>query len=102
VARGRLNPTVLRRVLNSRHVAQRSIQIGPKILDGLDTHAQPQQRRRQVLLPRNAGPPFNRGLDRPQAGGVLDELLYGAYGVGGGGVATHVERWSNFSWRRRC
>ena len=48
--------TVLRPVLEFRHVAQRSIQIGPKILDGLDTHAQPQQCRRQVLLPWNAGP----------------------------------------------
>jgi predicted 3-demethylubiquinone-9 3-methyltransferase (glyoxalase superfamily) len=28
--------------LPSRHVAQRLIQIGPKVLDGLDTHAQPQ------------------------------------------------------------
>jgi hypothetical protein len=27
--------------LASRHVAQRSIQISPKVLDGLDTHAQP-------------------------------------------------------------
>jgi hypothetical protein len=47
-----------------------------------------------VLLPRNAGPPFDGGLDRAQAGGMLDELHSGAHGVGGGGggVATHVER----------
>ena len=70
------------------HVAQRSFQIGPKILDGLDTHAQPQQRRRQVLLPRNAGPPFDGGLDRAQAGGVLDELQSGAHG--GGGVSPRT------------
>jgi len=45
-----------------------------------------------VLLPRNAGPPFDRGLDRAEAGGVLDELQTGAHCVGSGGVATHVER----------
>jgi len=50
-AAGTPNPTVVRPVLHFRHVAQRSIQIGPKVLDALDTHAQPQQRRRQVLLP---------------------------------------------------
>jgi len=61
-----------------RHVAQRSIQIGPKILDGLDAHAQSQQRRWHVLLPGNAGPPFDGGLNRAQAGGVLDELQPGA------------------------
>ena len=77
---------------SSGQVAKCSIQIGPKVLDGLDTHAQPQQRRGQVLLPRNAGPPFDSGLDRAQAGGVLDELQSGAHGVGGGGAATHVER----------
>ena len=49
---------------SSGHVAKCSIQIGPKVLHGLDTHAQPQQRRGQVLLPRNAGPPFDSGLDR--------------------------------------
>src|SRR6266446_4607647 len=75
-----------------RHVVQGSIQIVPKVLDGLNTHAQSQQCRRQVLLPRNAGPPFDGGLDRAQAGGVLDELQSGAHGVGGGRVATHVER----------
>jgi hypothetical protein len=31
-------PTALCPVL---HIAQRPIQIGPKVLDGLDTHAQP-------------------------------------------------------------
>ena len=45
-----------------------------------------------MLLPRNAGPPFEGGLDPAQAGGVLDELQSGAHGVGGGAVATHVER----------
>ena len=75
-----------------RHVAQRSIQIGPKILDGLDAHAQSQQRRWHVLLPGNAGPPFDGGLDGAEAGGMLDELQSSADGVGVGGVATHVER----------
>lgn len=37
---------ILVQSLPFRHAAQRSIQIGPKVLDGLDTHAQPQQRRR--------------------------------------------------------
>ncbi len=55
-------------VLRFPHVAQRSIQVGPKVLDGLDAHAQPQQRWRQVLLPRNASPPFDGRLDRSQAG----------------------------------
>jgi hypothetical protein len=77
---------------SSGHVAQRLIQICPKVFDCLNTHAQPQQRWRQVLLSRNAGPPFDGGLDCAQAGGVLDELHSGAYGVGGRGVATHVER----------
>jgi len=45
-----------------------------------------------VLLSRNAGPPFDGGLDCAEAGGVLDELHSGAYGVGGRGVATHVKR----------
>jgi len=36
--------------------------------------------------------PFDSGLDRAQAGGVLDELQSGAHRVGGGGAATHVER----------
>src|SRR5207248_11495255 len=31
-------------------------------------------------------------LDCAEAGGVLDELHSGAYGVGGRGVATHVKR----------
>jgi len=78
--------------LHLRHVAQRSIQIGPKVLDSLNTNAQPQQRRRQVLLSGNAGSSFDGGLDRAQAGGVLDELQSGAYGVRGADVAMHVER----------
>src|SRR5439155_18586153 len=45
------NPTVLRPVLHFRHDAQRSIQIGPKVLDGLDTHAQPQERRSRCSCP---------------------------------------------------
>ena len=45
-----------------------------------------------MLLPRNAGPPFDGGLDPAQAGGALDEVQSGAHGVGGEGVATHVER----------
>jgi len=79
-------------VLHCGQGAQRSIQVRPKVLDSLDTHAQPQQRRRQMLLTRNASPPFDRGLDRAQTGGVLDELQCSAQGVGGTGVATHVER----------
>jgi len=47
-----------------RHAAQSSIQIGPKILDGFDADAQPQQRCGQVLLPRDSGPPFDGRLDR--------------------------------------
>jgi hypothetical protein len=47
---------------------------------------------RRELLPRNAGPPFDGGLERAQAGGVLDELQCGAHGVGSGGIAMHVER----------
>jgi hypothetical protein len=71
---------------------QLSIQICPKVLDRFDTHAQSQQRRRQVLLPRNVGPPFYSGLDRAQAGRVLDKLQFGAHGVGSGGDAAHVKR----------
>jgi hypothetical protein len=67
-----------RPVLRFRHMAQRAIQIGPEVLDGLDAHAQPQQRRRQVLLPGNDGPPFDGRFDRAQAGGVLDEPQTGA------------------------
>src|SRR5687768_4536233 len=75
-----------------RLVAQRSIEVGPEVLDGLDAHAQPQQRGRQVLLSRNAGPPFDGGLNGPQARGVLNELQAGADGVGGSAIAAHVER----------
>lgn len=34
-----------------------------------------------MLLARNAGPPFDGGLDRAQAGGVLDEMQSGVYGI---------------------
>ena len=59
-----VRPRAGRRALRLRHVSQRSIQIGPKVLDGFDTNAQPQQRWRQVLLPRYVRPPFDRRLDR--------------------------------------
>ena len=72
-------------------VAQRSIQIGPQILDGLDPHTQAQQRWRQVLLPGNAGPPLDGGLDGAKACGVLNELQPGAHRVSGSGIAMHVE-----------
>jgi len=52
-------------VLASRRIAtQRSIQVGPEILGGLDPHAQLQQCRRQVLLTGITRSPFDGGLDR--------------------------------------
>ena len=43
-----------------------------------------------MLLPSNAGPPFDGGLDRTQAGGVLDELHAGAHGVGESAVLAKI------------
>jgi cystathionine gamma-synthase len=59
---------------------------------GLASHPTHDAARRQMLLPGNGGPWFDRGLDRAQAGGVLNELQPGAHGVCGGAAATHVER----------
>jgi hypothetical protein len=56
------------------NIAQRPLQVFPKVIECFDTDAKPQQRRREMLLPRNAGSTFNSGLDGAQAGGVLDEL----------------------------
>ena len=72
-------------------MTQRAIKIGPEILDGLDPHAEPQERLRQVLLARNAGTSFDRGLHCPETGRVLNEPQSGAHRVGGEGVATHIE-----------
>ena len=95
--------TVVRPVLHFPYVAERSIQIGPKVLDALDTYAQPQQRRRQVLLPGNVGPPFDGGLDRAQAGGVLDEPQSGAPASAAGAsprTSNEIIVPKPLSWRR--
>ncbi len=52
---------------------QGRVQIGPEIVHVLNPDAQPEQRRWQVRLTRNARPPLNRRLDRTQTRGVLNE-----------------------------
>ena len=78
--------------LRFRQVTQRLFQVIPNILDGLDTHAQSQQSRRQVLLPRNTGSPFDGRFHRAQASGVLNESKCAAYGVSGRSVTSRIER----------
>ena len=58
---------------------ERCVEVGPQVFDVFDAHAQAQQRRGQVLLPRDARAPLHRGLHRAEARGVMDDLQAGAH-----------------------
>ena len=75
----------------SLSAAKRLVEVGPEFVGVLDTDAESEQRRRQVLLAGDAGSPFDRRLHRSEAGRVLNQLDTRADGVGFGRAAAHVE-----------
>ena len=71
--------------------AQSLIEIRPEVFDILDSNAQAEESGRKMFLSGNGGSAFHGGLNRAQAGGVLDELQPGADCVGGWSIAANVE-----------
>ena len=71
--------------------AQSLIEICPEVFDILDSNAQAEQSGRKMFLPGNGGSALHGGLNRAQAGGVLDELQPGADCVRSCGIAVNVE-----------